>query len=60
MVPEQLVLFSVDRCFGVSQVAPSWRRAEWVQVCNPCRVKTIHIAAYLVMYIPTLLLLHLV
>ena len=27
-----------------------WRRGEWIQVYNPCRVKTICIAAYSVMY----------
>ena len=41
---------SVGRCLGDSQVAPSWIRGEWVQVYNPCRVKTICIAAYSVMY----------
>ena len=45
---------------GQSELLAGWRRGEWVQVRNPCRVKTIHIAAYSVMYIPTLLLLHLV
>ena len=24
-----------------SQLSASWRRGEWVQVCNSCRVKTI-------------------
>ena len=43
-----------------SELSAGWRRGEWVQVRNPCRVKTIRIAAYSVMYIPTLLLLHLV
>ena len=51
---------SVSRCLGDSQVAPGWIRGEWVQVYNPCRVKTIRIAAYSVMYFPTLLLLPLV
>ena len=51
---------SVGRCLGDSQVAPGWIRGEWVQVYNPCRVKSIRIAAYSVMYIfPTLLLFHL-
>ena len=50
---------SVGRCLGYSQVAPGWIRSEWIQVYNPCMVKTIRIAAYSVMYIPTLLLLHL-
>jgi hypothetical protein len=50
---------SLGRCLGDSQVAPCWIRGEWVQVYNPCRVKTIRIAAYSIMYIPTLLLLHL-
>ena len=48
---------SVGRCLGDSQVAHGWIRGEWVQVYNPCRVKSIRIAAYSVMYIPTLLLL---
>ena len=43
-----------------SKLLAGWRWGEWVQVCNPCMVKTIRIAAYSVMYIPTLLLLHLV
>ena len=42
---------SVGRCLGDSQVAPGWIRGEWVQVYNPYRVKSIHIAAYSVMYI---------
>ena len=42
---------SVGRCLGDSQVAPSWIRGEWVQVYNPCRVKSIRIAAYSDMYI---------
>ena len=42
---------SVGRCLGDSQVAPSWIRGEWVQVYNPCRVKSICIAAYSDMYI---------
>ena len=41
---------SVGRCLGDSQVAPGWIRGEWVQVYNPCRVKTIRIATYSVMY----------
>ena len=40
----------VDWCLGDTQVAPSWIRGEWVQVYNPCRVKTIRIATYSVMY----------
>ena len=43
-----------------SELSSGWRWGEWVQVYNPCRVKTIRIAAYSIMYIPTLLLLHLV
>ena len=43
-----------------SELSAGWRQGKWVQVYNPCRVKTIRIAAYLVMYIPTLLLLPLV
>ena len=42
-----------------SELSAGWRRGEWVQVRNSCRVKTIRIAAYSVMYIPTYLLLHL-
>ena len=42
---------SVGRCLGDSQVAPGWIRGEWVQVYNPSRVKSIHIAVYSVMYI---------
>ena len=42
----------------LSRLAPGLQ-PEWVQVYNPCRVNTIHIAAYSVMYIPTFLLLHL-
>ena len=34
-----------------SELLASWFWAEWVQVYNPCRVKTICIAAYSVMYI---------
>ena len=49
----------IDWCLGEGQVAPGRIRGEWVQVYNPCRVKTIRIAAYSVMYIPTYLLLHL-
>ena len=60
MVPWLLVLFSVDRCLDVSRMASGWQQFEWVQVYNPCRVKTIRIAAYSVKYIPTLLLLPLV
>ena len=41
------------------ELSAGWRRGEWVQVYNPCMVKTIRIAAYSIMYIPTYLLLHL-
>ena len=41
---------TVDRCLRVSRVIPGWHRGEWVQVYNPCGVKTIRIAAYSVMY----------
>ena len=61
MVPWLLVLVlsrPVPR--SQSELSAGWRRGEWVQVYNPCRVKTIRIAAYSVMYIPTLLLLPLV
>ena len=36
-----------------SELLAGWFRGEWVQVYNPyrCRVKTIRIAAYSVMYI---------
>jgi hypothetical protein len=37
-----------------------WLQFEWVQVYNPCRVKTIRIAAFSIMDNPTLLLLLLV
>ena len=41
-------------------VATGYRLGEWVQVYKLCRVKTICIAAYSVMYDPTFLLLPLV
>ena len=40
----------VGWCLGEGRVAPGRIRGEWVQVYNPCRVKTIRIAAYSVMY----------
>jgi len=40
----------VDWCLRESRLIPGWIRGEWVQVYNPCRVKTIRIAAYSVMY----------
>ena len=40
----------VDWCLGEGQVALGRICGEWVQVYNPCRVKTIRIAAYSVMY----------
>ena len=40
----------VDRCLGVSRVIPGWFRGEWDKVYNPCRVKTICITAYSIMY----------
>ena len=42
---------SVGRCLRDNQVAPGWIRGEWVQVYDPCRVKSIRIAAYSDMYI---------
>jgi hypothetical protein len=43
-----------------SWVTSGWLRFEWVQVYNPCRVKTISIAVSSFMNNPTLLLLLLV
>ena len=40
----------IDWCLEEGRVAPGRIRGEWVQVYNPCRVKTIHIVAYSVMY----------
>ena len=47
MVPWLLVLV-LSRLVPRSQLefSAGWRRGEWVQVYNPCRVKTIRIAAY--------------
>jgi hypothetical protein len=44
----------------LSRLISDWCRFEWVQVDNPCRVKSIRIAASSVMDNPTLLLLLLV
>jgi len=41
-------------------VAAGYPRGEWVQVYKLCRVKTVCVAAYSVMYNPTFLLLPLV
>ena len=41
---------TIDWCFEVSRLIFGWRRFEWVQVCNPCRVKTLHIVVYSVTY----------
>ena len=57
MVPSWLESQRCGLC--LSRLAPGLQ-PEWVQVYNPCRMKTIRIAAYSVMYIPTLLLLYLV
>ena len=35
----------VDRCLGEGRAVPGRIRGEWVQVYNPCRVKTIRVAA---------------
>ena len=40
----------IDWCLGEGRVALGRIRGEWVQVYNPCRVKTIRIAAYSVTY----------
>ena len=45
-----VVVSFVDWCLGEGRVAPGRIRGEWVQMYNPCRVKTICIAAYSVMY----------
>ena len=34
----------------MSELLAGWIRGEWVQVYNPCRVKTMRIAAYSVTY----------
>jgi hypothetical protein len=57
MVPRLLVSVSVDGVSSSSWLILDWLQFEWVQVYNPCRVKTIRIAASSIMDNPTLLLL---